>query len=433
MLDISRRFLLAGAAGAGGLLAAPAILRAEEVKELNFFYPVTVSAPLASIIAEYCAQYAKETGVAMKATYAGTYPETLTKAVTAIRGGNGPQFSVMLTADIHTLQALDVIVPLEEIGLDKEGEDWLASFWPAFMYNTRIGGKTWSVPFQRSTEILFYNKAAFAKAGLDPNHFPSDWKSQAEAARKLTNRRASPATWGIQFPADITNGHWTFGALCAGNDHTLMNDTGTKVFFDAPKAIETLDYWMSLSKTYGATPPGVSYWPTMVPNFLRGDTAIVCTSSGNLATVTANAKFSFGVALPAGNPTPGTVVGGGNLYIFKHASPAEQRAALRFAQWLTTPEHAADWSIRTGYICVTEPAFSARNMQAYIEKHPVAARPRSFLPAARGELSTFQDARVQITLENHIAAALSGNATPAAALKAAQAEAETILRPYRHA
>ncbi len=433
MPAIRRRSLLAGTAGTAGLLAAPAILRAQEVKELNFFYPVTVSAPMASIIAEYCAQYTKETGVAVSATYAGTYPDTLTKAVTAIRGGNGPQFSVMLTADIHTLQALDVIVPLEDIGLDKAGEEWIESFWPAFMFNTRIGGKTWSVPFQRSVQIMFYNKAAFAKAGLDPDHYPTDWKGQAEAARKLTDRKASPATWGIQLPADITNGHWTFGALCAGNDLTLMNDAGTKVFFDSPKAVEALEYWVSLSRTYGATPRGVSYWSTLVPNFLRGDTAIVCTSTGNLATITKNATFPFDLALPAGNPNPGTGVGGGNLYIFKHATPAEQQAALRFAQWLTTPERAADWSIRTGYICVTQPAFSAPNMQAYIEKHPVAGRPKSFLPAARGELSTFQDARVQVALENHIAAALSGSSEPAAALKAAQAEAEAILRPYEHA
>ncbi|MGH7191529.1 MAG: ABC transporter substrate-binding protein, partial [Acetobacteraceae bacterium] len=113
MPGIRRRTLLASGAA---MLATPAIARAAEVKELSFFYPVTVSAPMASIIEGYCRQYAKETGVTVKAAYAGTYPDALSKAVTAIRGGGGPQFSVMLTSDIHTLQALDLIVPLEEIG-----------------------------------------------------------------------------------------------------------------------------------------------------------------------------------------------------------------------------------------------------------------------------------------------------------------------------
>lgn len=429
MSGLNRRRLLGSAAA---LLAAPAIVHAAEVKELNFFYPVTVSAPMATIIDGYCKQYAEETGIVVRAAYAGTYPDALSKSLTAIRGGNGPQFSILLTSDIHTLRALDLIVPLQDIGLDKAAEEWLAGFWPAFMFNTNLGGKTWSVPFQRSTELMLYNKAAFEKAGLDPDHYPTDWKAQGEAARKLTDRNGSPQTWGIQLAADITSGHWTFGALCAGNDQNLMNDAGTKVFFDAPKTIETLEYWLSLSKTYAATPPGVTYWATLVTNFLRGSTAVICTSSGNLSHVTQNATFPFDAALPAGNSSPGTVVGGGNLYIFKHASPPEREAALRFARWLTTPERAADWSMRTGYVAVTEAAFNTSTMKAYIEKHPVAARPRSFLPSARGELSTYEGVRIQTLIENHIAAALSGKATPAAALKAAQAEATAILRPYQH-
>ncbi len=429
MPGIRRRTLLASGAA---MLTTPAIARAAEVKELSFFYPVTVSAPMASIIEGYCRQYAKETGVTVKAAYAGTYPDALSKAVTAIRGGGGPQFSVMLTSDIHTLQALDLIVPLEEIGLDQAAEAWLASFWPAFMFNSRIGGKTWSVPFQRSTEIILYNKDAFKAAGLDPDHYPTDWNAQAEAAQKLTNRKGSPETWGMEMAADITSGHWTFGALTAGNAQPLMNDAGTKVFFNAPKTVETLQYWVDLSRKWHVTPPGVTYWATLVPNFLRGQTAIIVTSSGNLSYVTQNAKFAFDAALPAGNPKPATVVGGGNLYIFKHASKPEQQAALRFAQWLTTPERAADWSIRTGYVGVVKTAFDTEAMKDYIAKHPVAARPKSFLPVAVGELSTYQDARIQTLIENHIGAALSGKTTAAAAMGAAQSEAQAVLRPYQH-
>ncbi len=70
MTAITRRRLIAGASGA---LALPAIVRAAPASELSFFYPVTVSAPMAEIIDGYCRQYAKETGVEVKAVYAGTY------------------------------------------------------------------------------------------------------------------------------------------------------------------------------------------------------------------------------------------------------------------------------------------------------------------------------------------------------------------------
>ncbi len=95
-----------------------------------------------------------------------------------------------------------------------------------------------------------YNKDAFAKAGLDPDHYPADWKAQAEAAQKLTKGEGEARTWGIEFAGDIANAHWAFGALCAGNDQDLMNAAGTKVYFDAPKTVETLEYWVGLNKTW---------------------------------------------------------------------------------------------------------------------------------------------------------------------------------------
>ena len=81
-------------------------------------------------------------------------------------------------------------MPLDEVGLDADAKAWLDGFWPALMANSQTGGKIWSVPFQRSTAIMYYNKAAFTKAGLDPEHFPRTWAefqtvgAEADAARR---------------------------------------------------------------------------------------------------------------------------------------------------------------------------------------------------------------------------------------------------------
>ena len=37
------------------------------------------------------------------------------------------------------------------------------------MENSQTGGKTWGIPFQRSTIVLYWNKELFKEAGLDPN------------------------------------------------------------------------------------------------------------------------------------------------------------------------------------------------------------------------------------------------------------------------
>src|ERR1700733_7857480 len=231
---LRRRTLLTTTAG---LLSAPAILRAQTVQKLTFYYPVAVGGPLAAIMDGYCKTYQQEKGIAVDAVYAGDYSATMMKAITAIRGGTGPQFAVLLAAEMHSLQDQDILVSLDDIGLDAEAHRWLDRFYPAFMANSHADGKTWSVPFQRSTAIFYYNKAAFQESGLDPDKFPTTWDALADTASKLVQRDASGKVtrWGIKLAGDISNAQWTFGALANQAEQKLMNDAGTEVYFNKPK------------------------------------------------------------------------------------------------------------------------------------------------------------------------------------------------------
>src|SRR5450432_3874771 len=132
LIMIHRRHLLAAA----GTLAAPAILRAQTVQKLTFYYPVAVGGPLAAIVDGFCSAYQKETGVTIEAVYAGDYSTTLIKTTTAINGGGGPHSAVLLAAEMHSLQDQDILVSLDEIGLDADGKKWLEGFYPAFMANS---------------------------------------------------------------------------------------------------------------------------------------------------------------------------------------------------------------------------------------------------------------------------------------------------------
>jgi sn-glycerol 3-phosphate transport system substrate-binding protein len=427
--NLSRRSLLAGAS----LLAAPAVLRAQTVEKLTFYYPIAVGGPIQTIIDGYCQDYRRETGVEVSPVYAGDYGETLTKAVTAIRGGAGPQFAVLLAAEIHSLQQMDILLPLDDMGPAEDLRAWLDGFYPAFLVNSRADGKIWSVPFQRSTAIAYYNKAAFAQVGLDPDKPPRTWQEQGEAAEKLTAHDGSGRVtrWGLKIAGDLGNAQWTFGALANQNDHRLMNDAGTEVYFDKPGAIQAMEYWRSLSTSFKATPDGVTAWPTLAPDFLEGNTAIIWSTTGNLTNIRGKASFPFGVAGLPGKQSPHTVVGGGNLYFFKNASPAERTAALRFARWVSAPERAADWSRRTGYIATRPDAYETPDMKAFLEKYPDAGVARDFLPVATGELSTFENRRVYKTLTDNIQACLGGSKTPEQAMHDAQAESDRILRPFK--
>ena len=168
-------------------------------------------------------------------------------------------------------------------------------------------------------------------------------------------------------------------------------------------------------------------------DFLQGNTAIIQHTTGSLTNLRDRAQFPFGVAGLAGKHSPHTVVGGGNLYFFRNATPAEQQAALRFARWISAPDLAADWSIRTGYIATSPAAYETPALREYITKFPAANVARTFLPVATGELSVHENQRVYTALTNNIQACLNGNKTPAQAMADAQGEADRILRPYKRA
>lgn len=426
---IKRRSLLAAG------LALPAVARAQTVQKLSFYYPIAVGGPIPAIIDGYCKEFQAATGIEVTPVYAGNYGETLTKAVTAIKGGQGPQMAVLLAAEMHSLQDMDILVSLDEIGLDAAGKAWMDGFYPAFLANSHAEGKLWSVPFQRSTAVMYYNKAAFADAGLDPEAFPKTWAELQAAAAKLTKRDASGRVtrWGVKLAGDTGNAQWTFGALANQAGHVLMNQAGTETYFNAPKAIEALSYWRGLASEHKASPDGVSNWPQLSPDFLEGNAAIIQHTTGNLTNLRTNAKFPFGVAGLPGRDGPRTVVGGGNLYFFKNATPAERVASLKFARFMSEPARAADWSIRTGYIATRPEAYETKALKDYVAGFPAADVARGFLPVAVGELSTFENQKVYAALTNNVQACLNGTKTAAAAMADTQAEADRILKPYKKA
>jgi len=420
--------LMAAAALAGVSLGA----LAQAPTEISFFYPVAVSGPITKLIDEYAAEFSKDNpGIKVTPIYAGAYQDTIVKALTAHKSGTPPVTSVLLSTDMFTLIDEDAIVPIDNFVKTADDRAWLGSFYKAFMLNSQTGGKTWGVPFQRSTIVLYYNKELFKAAGLDPNKPPTTWAEMADYARKLTVKDASGKVtqYGVQIPSSGFP-YWLFQALAIENGVAMANDAGNAVKFDDPAVIEALQYWIDLTKQ-GVHPSGIVDWGTTPKDFFEKKVAMMWTTTGNLTNVRTNAKFDFGVAmLPAGKKH-GSPTGGGNFYIFKKASPAQQEAAFKFARWMTQPERAAKWSMDTGYVAISEAAYNTAALKKYGADFPPALVARDQLPFALAEFSTHDNQRVTKALNDGLQAALTGTKTAAQAMKDAQAEADRLLRSYK--
>jgi len=401
--------------------------------EVTFYFPVAVGGPITKIIDGYAADFNKENpDIKVTPVYAGTYQETIVKALTANKSGKPPTAAILLSTDTFTLIDEDAVVPIDNFVKSEEDKKWLNSFFPAFMENSQIDGKTWGIPFQRSTVVMYWNKKAFKEAGLDPEKAPSTWLELVEMGQKLTKRDANGnvTQWGIQVPSSGFP-YWLFQCFTTPNDVILANSEGNKVTFDNVKVIEALQFWMDLSQKFKIHPPGVVQWGTTPRDFMEGKAAIIWTTTGNLTNIRNNAPFEFGVAMIPANLRPGSPTGGGNFYIFKKAAQKEQEAAFMFAKWLTQPERAAQWSIDTGYVAVSPAAYETERLKKYGQEFPQALVARDQLKYAVAEFSTHDNQRVTKVLNDGLQAALTGAKTAAQAMKDAQVEADRILRDYR--
>ncbi|MGM0672911.1 MAG: ABC transporter substrate-binding protein [Pseudomonadota bacterium] len=430
---IARRFkLIVGAlAVAGSLGLAAGTVAAEEVK-LSMYYPVAVGGPLTDVIDDLVEDFEDEhPDISIEATYAGNYDDTRARAISALEAGDPPELSVMFSIDLYEMIEKDAIVPFEDLVESDEERAWLDSFYPALMENGTLDGrKTYGVPFQRSTIVMYWNKDAFEEAGLDPDTPPENWEEMREMAEATTVREdGDTERYGAMVPSTGYT-YWMFQAFNFQNDHVLMSEDGTEVYFDHPKTIEALEYWVSLAREDGVMPQGTVEWGTLRQNFLEEKTAMMWHSTGNLRAVRDDADFDFGVAMLPMKEQRGSPTGGGNFYIFKDASEEERRAALEFVKWMTSPERAAEWSIETGYMGVSPDAYETDALRDYVEEFPPAAVARDQLEHATAELSTYQGGRVRKALDDAIQAALTGDLTPEEAMQRAQKQADRALRRY---
>ena len=116
------RRLLAALALAAAAAWAPAAARAETT--LQFYFPVAVGGPITKIIDGMVADFERANpAIKVKPIYAGSYQDTVAKVLTAIKGGDVPQLSVILSTDMFTLIDEDAILPFEELRQDGRGQE----------------------------------------------------------------------------------------------------------------------------------------------------------------------------------------------------------------------------------------------------------------------------------------------------------------------
>ena len=414
------------------MAALPATSLAEETVELTFYYPVGVGGDLALLIENLAAEFTKENpNIIINPVFCGNSTETTTKTIAAIQGGNAPDFAILGNSELYSMLSLEAIIPLDDlIAADEDGQEYIDDFWPAFLQNSYYDGHIYSIPFQRSTMVMFYNKDAFEEVGLDPEAPPTTWDEMVEYAQKLTNENR----YGVGIALNSGSAQWAFTGFSLQNCTNgvgLMSADGKEVYFNTPENIEALQLWLDLQNKYMCMAPGIVQWTDLPTQFLAGEVAMIYHTTGNLTNIKNNATFDFGVCfLPAGRQY-GAPTGGGNFYITNGISEERQKAAWEFIKFCCSTERAAQWSIDTGYVATRESCYETQLLKDYYADFPQALVAYEQLPYAQPELTTYSAAEMWRILNDNIQAAVTGEMTAAEALEAAQQQGDDLLFDYQ--
>lgn len=404
----------------------------EETLHLTFYYPVNVGGSTAQLIEDMCKDFnAENPNIEVEPVYTGNYDDTVTKLQTAVQGGTPPEVFVSLATQRFTMASTGMAMPLDDlIAADTDGKEYIEDFLPGFMEDSYVDGKIYSIPFQRSTMVMFYNKDAFREVGLDPEKPPTTWEELVEYGQKLTNENR----YGVGLPLNSGSAQWAFTGYClqnSENGENLMSEDGKQVMFDTPGNIEALQFWLDLQNKYEIMAPGIVQWTDLPTQFLAGEVAMIYHTTGNMANISQNAEFDFGTCFLPGHKRQAAPTGGGNFYISSGLSEERVQAAWKFIRFMTETDRAAQWSLDTGYVATRQSCFETDMMKNYYEELPQAKVAYEQIAIAKPELTTYNAAEMWRILNDNIQSAVVGDATPEEALKAAQEQATEVLAEYQ--
>ena len=309
------------------------------------------------------------------ATYKGNYADTMTAGIAAFRSKNPPHIlQVFEVGTASMMAARGAIKPVYEVmaesGLKFDPNAYLPT---VTGYYTTTEGKMLSMPFNSSTPVLYYNKDAFKKAGLDPNKPPKTWSEVAEYAKKLV-AAGSAGGFSTAWISWIQLENFSaWHNVPAGTKANGFGGMDTEFLYNSPihvKHIQQLADWQK-DKIFvygGRRNLGNA-------KFSAGEVAMYTESSAGYAGFAKTCKFEFGTSMlpywPDAKGAPqNTIIGGASLWVMTGHPAEEYKGVAAFFNYISSPEVQADWHQFTGYLPITLAAYELAKKQGLYKEKP---------------------------------------------------------------
>lgn len=322
----------------------------------------------------------------------------------------------------------DLLAPLAKAGLatdlDKTAAQYKKEYLPGAWDGQRIPGLpgTYAFPWYLNTGPMFYNKALFEEAGLDPDEPPTTYDELfADALRMAKQSNGRVATLG-NVPTIEDFGR--YGA-------SLMNEDGTAFTFNDAKGVELLTKYKQLYDAKALDPQALTATPESTgKKFLTGAVAMNPGSALDLENFKKQAPSLYkniGITDQISN------TGHVNMYVMGlmvNATTRHTPAAIAFAHFVTDAENQMAFAKKVAIFPSTagsldDPYFTKEDGTDVTRVRVAAAK--SLKTAVNYTPVLFSD-QMKTVLRNEVAKALQGKESPKAALDNAVKACDRLLK-----
>lgn len=369
---IARRTLL-GTAGAA-LLASTLTLAAGSAsaapREVHFWYPL--GGAIGDLIVKMTNDFnASQSDYKVVPQYKGSYDETFNAAVAAYRAKKHPHLLVGIGASSLNLMLSGAIYPVEDLMKDHgQKVDWSSYVQPVLNYYRTPEGKLLSLPFNSSTPIFWYNKEAFAKAGLSQP--PKTWDEVGEYAGKLRQAGFDCGyTTAWQVWVNIDNYSFLQNVPVATQQNGMAG-LDTEFLFNKTRVVQHIQRLQDWGKDGRFLYTGRT-WQGAHGAFSGGKCAMMTESSAGFAGIQKAAKFEFAATyLPhEKDVTPkNSLIGGGSIWAMAGHPKEDYAAVAAYLAFLTSTDRQIEWHKGTGYIPITKAAYEKAKAEGYYKEAP---------------------------------------------------------------
>jgi len=308
----------------------------------------------------------------VKAVYKGSYPETLTAGIAAYRAKTHPHIMQVFEVGTQTMLSSGAIYPVFQLMNDQKIKINWADFISVVKSYYSYKGNLYSMPFNSSTAILYYNKTIFQKAGLKGDKAPATFEEIEKAAKAAVVSGATKIGFTVAWPSWtlMENMHAWHDQPFADKDNGFSG-LATQLKINGKLGGQILDL-LSRWKDEGIFTYSGRGSKGDQP-IINGEAAIGLASTALVGTLAKTAKFEWGTGnLPriAGYPVGNSIIGGASLWVMKGHKPGEYKAVAKFLEFLGKTEQQAWWHSITGYLPISNSALKALQKTDHFKKNP---------------------------------------------------------------